>query len=85
MLNQPAEHPQLDDYKVDDVDRGLELLTFQDVQADKDAPGDEVGHAVYTTADGLAVTAAVFNGDKDVWARFLSPGRRTRRRPRRIG
>ena len=38
-LKAPAEHPPLDDYKVDDIDRGLELLTFQDVQTDKDAGG----------------------------------------------
>ena len=37
VLKAPAEHPPLDDYKVDDIDRGLELLTFQDVQTDKDA------------------------------------------------
>ena len=49
-LKTPAEHPPLDDYKVDDIDRGLELLTFQDVQTDKDAVGDKVGQSVYTTA-----------------------------------
>ena len=48
-LKAPAEHPPLDDYKVDDIDRGLELLTFQDVQTDKDAVGDKVGQSVYTT------------------------------------
>ena len=48
-LKSPAEHPPLDDYKVDDIDRGLELLTFQDVQTDKDAVGDKVGQSVYTT------------------------------------
>src|SRR5262249_14864980 len=35
VLKSPEEHPPLDDYKVDDVDRALELLTFQDVQTDK--------------------------------------------------
>jgi Domain of unknown function (DUF4340) len=74
VLKSPAEHPPLDDSKVDDIDRGLELLTFQDVQADKDPVGDKVGQSVYTTADGLAVTAAVFKGEKDIWARFLVTG-----------
>ena len=73
-LKAPAEHPPLDDYKVDDIDRGLELLTFQDVQTDKEAVGDKVGQSVYTTDDGLAVTATVFKGEKDIWARFAATG-----------
>ncbi|HME23970.1 MAG TPA: DUF4340 domain-containing protein [Acetobacteraceae bacterium] len=73
-MKAPAEHPPLDDYKLDDVDRGLELLTFQDVQTDKESVGDKVGQSVYTTGDGLAVTATVFKGDKDIWARFAATG-----------
>jgi hypothetical protein len=70
----PADHPPLDDYKVDDVDRGLELLTFQDVQTDQKPVGDKIGQSVYTTSDGLAVTATVFKGDKNIWARFAATG-----------
>jgi hypothetical protein len=70
VLKSPADHPPLDDYKIDDIGRGLELLTFQDVQTDKDPLGDKVGQSVYTISDGLAVTATVFKGDKDIWARF---------------
>ena len=71
-MKQPADHPPLDDYKLDDVDRALELLTFQDVQTDKQPVGDKIGESVYTTNDGLAVTASVFKGDKDIWARFAA-------------
>jgi hypothetical protein len=74
VLTQPAEHPKLEDYKVEDVARALELLTFQEVKADADAPGTEAGHSVFTTADGLAVTVTVFHADKDVWARFAVAG-----------
>jgi Domain of unknown function (DUF4340) len=74
VLKSPADHPPLEDYKVDDIDRGLELLTFQDVQADKDPVGDKLGQSVYTTADGLAVTVTVFKGEKDIWARFAVTG-----------
>ena len=75
VLKSPADHPPLDDYKLDDIDRGLELLTFQDVQTDKDPVGDKIGQSVYTTSDGLAVTATVFKGEKDIWARFAATGR----------
>jgi hypothetical protein len=74
VLKAPTEHPPLDDYKMDDSDRGLELLTFQDVQTDKELVGDKVGQSVYTTSDGLAVTASVFKGEKDIWARFAATG-----------
>jgi hypothetical protein len=73
-LTQPADHPKLEDYKVDDVARALELLTFQEVRDDKDAPGTAAGHAVFTTDDGLAVTVTVVHADKDVWARFAVAG-----------
>jgi hypothetical protein len=74
VLKSPTDHPSLDDYKVDDVDRALELLTFQDVQSDKGAVGDKIGQSVYTTDDGMTVTATVFKGDKDIWARFSAVG-----------
>jgi hypothetical protein len=73
-LTQPADHPKLEDYKVDDVARALELLTFQEVKANANAPGSEAGHAVFSTSDGLAVTVSVLHADKDVWARFTAAG-----------
>lgn len=73
-LTQPADHPKLEDYKVEDVARALELLTFQEVKADADAPGTVAGHSVFTTNDGLAVTVTVLHADKDVWARFSVAG-----------
>jgi hypothetical protein len=69
-LTEPSDHPKLENYKVDDIARALELLTFQTVKADADAPGTEAGHSVFTTSDGLAVTVTVLHADKDVWARF---------------
>ena len=52
LPTQPADHPKLEDYKVDDVARALEQLTFQAVKADADVAGSEVGHSVFTTKDG---------------------------------
>ena len=71
-LTAPAEHPKLEDYKVDDIARGLETLTLQAVKADAEAPGAEASHALFATDDGLAVTVRLFHGDKDVWARFAA-------------
>jgi hypothetical protein len=74
-LAEPAEHPKLEDYAVENVSRALEQLTLQEVRADRDAPGTEAGHSVFTTGDGLAVTVTMFHADKDVWARFAVSGR----------
>jgi hypothetical protein len=80
-LTQPADHPKLEDYKVDDVARALESLTLQSVKADADAPAAEAGHAVFTTDDGLAVTIRVFHADKEVWARFAAAGSSDKAKP----
>ncbi|MEJ0017242.1 MAG: DUF4340 domain-containing protein [Acetobacteraceae bacterium] len=74
VLKKPEEHPPLDDYKLDDVGRALELLTFQDVQPDAAPVGDKIGQSVFTATDGLMVTATVFKGDKDIWVRFSATG-----------
>ena len=77
-LTAPANPPKLEDYKLDDLDRGLELLNFEDVVADKDAVapkvGDPIGSSVFTTTDGLVVTVTVLKGEKDIWARFAVTG-----------
>jgi hypothetical protein len=74
VLTAPANAPPLEDYKLDDLDRGLELLTFEDVTPDKDAAaskvGAPIGTSVFTTTDGLAVHVTVLKGEKDIWARF---------------
>jgi hypothetical protein len=69
-VTQPAEYPKLEDYKLDDVGRALESLTFQDVKPDKEPIGDQIGQAVFTTSDGLDITVTINHLDKDSWARF---------------
>jgi hypothetical protein len=73
-LTRPAEHPKLDDYKVDNVARALETVTLQSVKADAEAPSDPAGHAVFTTTDGLEIKVTLLHADKDVWARFAVSG-----------
>jgi hypothetical protein len=73
-LTRPAEHPKLEDYKVDNVARALETLTLQSVKADADAAGEAAGQAVFTTLDGLVVKVTLLHADKDVWARFAVSG-----------
>ena len=67
---QPADHPKLEDYKLDDVERALENLTFQDVKPASEPTGDKIGEAVFSTSDGLEITVTVSHLDKDSWTRI---------------
>lgn len=73
-VSDPADHPPLDDYRVEDVGRALEHVSFQDVQPNSAPVGDEVGRGVFTTTDGLTITATVFKAEKDILARFAVTG-----------
>jgi hypothetical protein len=78
VMTLPANPPTLESYKIDDLDRGLELLTFEDVLPDKDATlpkvGARIGSSEFTTTDGLKVDVTLFRGEKDIWARFSAIG-----------
>jgi hypothetical protein len=69
-VTQPAEHPNLEDYKLDDVGRALESLTFQDVKPAAEPIGDKIGDAMFSTSDGLDITVTVYHLGKDSWTRF---------------
>jgi hypothetical protein len=69
-VTQPADYPKLEDYKVEDVDRALENLTFQDVRPINEPYGDKAGEAVFSTSDGLDITVTLYHLGKDSWARF---------------
>lgn len=69
-VTQPATYPALEDYKIDDVQRALENLTFQDVKPASEPIGEKAGEAVFTTFDGLDIAVTVYHLDKDSWTRF---------------
>jgi len=73
-MTQPAQHNPLDNYKLDDLARGLELLSCEDVQPTAPTAADAIGQSVFTTTNGLAVTVKLFKGGKDVLARFEVAG-----------
>ena len=73
-VTKPADPPALEEYRVEDVARALESLTFQDVQPDSAPTGEALGQGAFTTTDGLTITATVLKGEKDIWARFAVTG-----------
>jgi hypothetical protein len=76
-LTAPADHPKLDQFKLDDIQRGLEGLTLTDVKP-APAPGTPAGEAVFTTSDGLAVKVTVSKldtkGTAELWAELSATG-----------
>jgi hypothetical protein len=74
VLKIPAEHPPLDDFKLEEISRALETLTFQDVKEAKDTPGEKIGEGVFVTTDGLRITATLFRAAAEIWARFEVTG-----------
>jgi hypothetical protein len=73
-LVEPAGHPAVEEYKVEDVGRALEGLSLQDVRPVKETAGKDIARSVFTTDDGLTVTADLAQADKDVWVRFAASG-----------
>jgi hypothetical protein len=74
VLKAPADHPKLEDYRVEDVFRALETLTLTDVKPAAQQPGERVGTAEITTSDGTVIDATVFRAGKDIWAQFAVRG-----------
>lgn len=73
-LTEPTERPALDDYRIEDVSRGFEMLSFTDVLPDAQGPSGEIGSAVYTLSDGVRITVRVAKRGDEVWARFAATG-----------
>ena len=69
-LTEPAQHGALDDYKVGEVASALEQLTADDVHPGAAPASGQIGHSVFTTTDGMHITADLFHEDKLLLARF---------------
>jgi hypothetical protein len=74
VLQQPADHPPLDDYKVEDVSRAFEFLTFNDVKPGPNLPGQPVGQSDFKTTDGMTIHVTLNKADKDVWIALSASG-----------
>ena len=69
-----AEHPALDDYRLEEVFRALAQLTLTDVMEAGKAPGEKIGEATYTLTDGMRITVTVARADKDIWVQLSAAG-----------
>jgi Domain of unknown function (DUF4340) len=74
VLSEPKDHPKLEDFKLEDISRAFEALTFQEVRPASQPIGTAEGTSVFTTTDGLTLTATVFKADKDIWVALTASG-----------
>jgi hypothetical protein len=73
-MKSPENHPPLDKDRLDDTTRALEFLTFTDVRPLDRMPGKLLGQATFTTTDGVAISVAVNQADKDIWLHLTATG-----------
>ena len=69
-MTAPADHAKLDDYKLEELARGLEQLICEDVEPGGVPSSGEIGQSVFTVGDGMAVTTRLYQDGKNVLARF---------------
>lgn len=75
VVTVPAEHPVLDQFKIDGMARGLEFLSFTDVRKAAAAPGLRLGHVSFTTSDGLTLAADISEDGNTTWAVLTAAGK----------
>jgi hypothetical protein len=73
-LLSPAVADKLDDYRVEDVFRSLEMLTLTDVRPLSDAKGEQIGTAEIRLADGGKIAVTVARAGPDVWIQLSADG-----------
>jgi hypothetical protein len=72
-MTAPADHPPLEQFKLDDIGRAFQALELDDVRP-APAPGKPEGQSVFTTSDGMTITATVSKDGENVWAEFAIAG-----------
>ncbi|MBR0646864.1 DUF4340 domain-containing protein [Plastoroseomonas hellenica] len=70
----PAETPPLDETSLDEVGRAFEFLTFIEVKAEAEIPGDALGESRFTLTDNLTIVARVNRSADAVWLRLAAEG-----------
>lgn len=74
VLRSPENAGPMDDFKLEEVSRALETLSFTEVKPASETPGEKIGGGVFVTTDGLRITATVFRAGEHIWARFEASG-----------
>ncbi len=73
-LIDPPNPPAQDDATLDEIARAFEFLTFLDVKAAADIPGDALGESRFEYSEGLVVVAWPSRAGDTIWVRLKAEG-----------
>jgi hypothetical protein len=71
---EPAETPELDEISLDEVGRAFEFLTFLDVRAAADIPGERIGQSRFALTDNLRIGVVAHKDGDNLWVRLAAEG-----------
>ncbi len=73
-ITEPADAPPAEESALDEVGRAFEFLTFLDVRAEADAPGEALGEARFELTDNLAIVVRPRRDDGNLWITLAAEG-----------
>jgi hypothetical protein len=73
-LTAPADHPKLDDLKIQEIGVALQGLTLEDVRRTPADPGTITGSAEFTLTNGLVLGFSTYHDGNDTWTEITASG-----------
>jgi hypothetical protein len=73
-ITEPADAPPSDETALDEVSRAFEFLTFLDVRAEAEAPGEALGEARFELTDNLAIVVRPRRDGANLWIALAAEG-----------
>jgi hypothetical protein len=71
---EPADAPPAEETALDEVGRAFEFLTFLDVRAEAEAPGEALGETRFDLTDGLAIVVRPRRDGAHLWITLAAEG-----------
>lgn len=74
QVTEPADAPPTDEASLDEVGRAFEFLTFLDVKAEAEAPGEPLGDSRFELTDNLAILLRPRRDGEAIWVTLAAEG-----------
>lgn len=74
LVSEPADVPAIDEASLDEVGRAFEFLTFLDVKAEAEMPGEPLGESRFELTDNLAILLRPRKDGETIWVTLAAEG-----------
>lgn len=74
QVTEPADAPPTDEASLDEVGRAFEFLTFLDVKAEAEIPGEPLGDSRFELTDNLAILLRPRRDGEAIWVTLAAEG-----------